>query len=137
MAGFVQPDNFIDVFWTGDINGQLTTRIIESSLQVIAVDKAFNEDQVSGRDAKTVTVAVTPEQVAKLTQAQATGELAMSLVGENAEPTTDAISIDTNDVLGIEETAPVVVAPKVENKICTRKERKGTEVIETSVPCDQ
>lgn len=135
VAGFVQPDDFIDVYWTGDVNGTDQTRLLLSSIQVIAVDKAFNEGQVSGNDAKTVTVGVTQTQVATLTQAQAIGSLSMSLVGENAEVATEDIQVDTNSMLGIVEEAPVVEAPVVEEKVCTRKERKGTEVIETVIPC--
>lgn len=135
VAAFVQPDDYIDVNWTGNINGISTTRLIESSIQVIAVDKAFNEGQVSTGDANTVTVAATQEQVARLTQAQSSGQLSMSLVGETAEAATEAIEVDTNSMLGIVEEAPVVEAPKVEEKVCTRKERKGTEVIETVIPC--
>jgi pilus assembly protein CpaB len=55
------------------------TRLIESSMQIIAVDDAFNEGQSSGGVAGTITVAVTPEKVARLTQAQSTGQLTMSL----------------------------------------------------------
>lgn len=137
VGGFVKPDDFIDIFWTGEIEGQLETRLIESSVQVIAVDKAFNEGQVTGSDANTVTIGVSPEQVARLTQAQATGDLSMSLVGSTAEPASEAINVDTNDVLGIVEKAPEVAAPVVEKKVCTRKVRKGTEVVEAEVPCDQ
>lgn len=137
VAGFVQPDDFIDIYWTGDINGIDQTRLIESSMQIIAVDKAFNEGQVSGNDANTVTVAATPEQVAKLTQAQATGSLSMSLVGDSAEVVTEPIEVDTNTMLGIVEEAPVEVAPVVVEEVCYAKQRKGGELVDTNIeiPC--
>ena len=138
VAGFVKPDDFIDIYWTGNIQGAdgESTRLIESSIQIIAVDKAFNEGQSNGsNDANSVTVAATPEQVARLAQAQSSGKLTMSLVGDTAAEVTDKIEIDTNELLGIEEAAPVVVEVVPEAKVCTRKERKGTEVIETVIPC--
>jgi pilus assembly protein CpaB len=137
VAAFVQPDDYIDVNWTGNINGVSTTRLIESSIQVIAVDKAFNEGQVSTGDANTVTVAATPEQVARLTQAQSSGQLSMSLVGETAEVSSDPIAVDTNSMLGIVEAAPVVQAPEVIEKKCYLQQRSGGVLVDTDVeiPC--
>lgn len=137
VASFVKPDDFIDVQWTGDFSGKLETWGIMSSIQIIAVDKAFNEGQSSDGTAKSITVAVTPEQAALLTQAMATGELTMTLVGKNADVVTDEIKVNTNDVLGVEEKVKAPEAPKVEKKVCKRKERKGTEVVETVVPCPE
>lgn len=137
VGGFVKPDDFIDIYWTGDVEGKLVTRLIESSVQVIAVDKAFNEGQVTDSDANSVTIGVTPEQIARLTQLQTIGAFSISLVGSIADVVDQPVEADTNDVLGIEEKAPVVVAPVVEQEVCTRKERKGTEVIESVVPCDE
>lgn len=137
VSGFVQPDDFIDIYWTGSIQGSGgdITRLIESSIQIIAVDNAFNEGQSSsGTDARTVTVAATPEQVARLAQAQSTGQLSMSLVGEGAQVVTEKIEVDTDTMLGIVREE-VVVAPVIEEEVCKRKERKGTEVIETIIPC--
>lgn len=137
VASFVKPDDYVDVQWTGDFNGKLETWGIMSSIQIIAVDKAFNEGQSSGGTAKSITVAVTPEQAALLTQAQATGDLTMTLVGKNADVSTAEIKVNTNDVLGVEEKVKAPEAPKVEKKVCKRKERKGTEVVETTVPCPE
>lgn len=137
VSGFVQPDDFIDIYWTGSISGVEgeVTRLIESSVQIIAVNDAFNEGQVtSGNDAKTITVAASPEKVARLAQAQATGRLSMSLVGDGTEVVTEKVEVDTNSMLGIVKEE-VVVAPVIEEKVCKRKERKGTEVIETIIPC--
>ncbi len=138
VSGFVQPDDFIDIYWTGALQGVEggVTRLIENSIQIIAVDNAFNEGQASsGADARTVTVAATPEQVARLAQAQSTGQLSMSLVGEGAEAVSGEIAIDTDTMLGIEREVEYV-APVIEQEVCTRRERKGTEVIVTEVPCE-
>lgn len=137
VGSFVKPDDFIDIYWTGSVEGDLVTRLIESSVRVIAVDDAFNEGQVTDSSANSVTIGVTPEQIARLTQLQNIGSFSISLVGSNADVVDQPIEVDTNEVLGIVEKAPEVVAPVVEQKVCTRKERKGTEVIESVVPCDE
>jgi pilus assembly protein CpaB len=137
VAGFVQPDDFIDVYWTGSINGIEQTRLIESSMQIIAVDDAFNEGQSSGGSAGTITVAVTPEKVARLTQAQATGRLTMSLVGEDAGVVSENIEVDTNALLGIVKEEVVAAPEVVVEEKCFAKQRSGTEIIQTNVeiPC--
>ncbi|MDM7932855.1 Flp pilus assembly protein CpaB [Tabrizicola sp.] len=138
VSGFVKPDDYIDIYWTGGVagmNGEVT-RLIESSIQIIAVDNAFNEAQtVSTGDARTVTVAATPEQVARLAQAQSTGRLSMSLVGSGDDIVTDRIEVNTDSMLGIEREQVVVEAPKEVEKVCTIKSRRGGEEVETVIPC--
>ena len=137
VASFVQPDDFIDIYWTGSINGIQQTRLIESSMQIIAVDDAFNDGQSTGGAAGTITVAVTPEKVARLTQAQATGQLTMSLVGEVKGVLSQSIEVDTNALLGIVEEEIVVAPEVVEEKVCYAKQRKGGELVNTDIviPC--
>lgn len=141
VSGFVQPDDFIDIYWTGGISGVEgeVTRLLESSIQIIAVDSAFNEGQVvSGADARTVTVAATPEQVAKLAQAQSTGRLSMSLVGDGGDIVTGTIEVDTDSMLGITREEIVVEAPVVVKEKCYLQQRKGGELVNTDVeiPCN-
>lgn len=139
VAGFVQPDDFIDIYWTGGIAGVEgdVTRLIESSIQIIAVDSAFNEGQTTSGDARTVTVAATPEQVARLAQAQSSGRLSMSLVGEGAEVVTETIEVNTDSMLGITREEVVVEAPVAEEQKCYLQQRKGGELVNTNVeiPC--
>ena len=138
VAGFVQPDSFIDIYWTGPIAGVEgnATRLIESSMQIIAVDNTFSSGQVAaGSDASTVTVAATPEQVARLAQAQATGRLTMSLVGDGTETVTEQIEVDTNSMLGIVQQEVVVEAAPAAEKVCTISTRRGAETVETVIPC--
>lgn len=136
VSGFVQPDDFIDIYWTGttsNSNGDVT-QLIESSIQIIAVDNASDIGQNNGTtEAQTVTVAATREQVARLAQAQATGRLAMSLVGDQTEATAGLVEVTGDSLLGIQaEKVQQVEAAKV----CTRKTRKGTEVTEVTIPCN-
>ncbi len=140
VSDFAQPDDFIDIYWTGnasDSEGE-TTRLIESSIQIIAVDGAFNEGQSTGNgSARTVTVAATPEQVARLTQAQNTGLLSMSLVGDGEESVAGKIEIDTNTMLGIEEEEVVIEEVVEEKKVCFATTLKNGVREETNVeiPC--
>jgi pilus assembly protein CpaB len=80
-----------------------------------------------------MTVAATPEQVARLAQAQATGRLVMSLVGVGDDTETGKIEVDTGSMLGITEAAaPVAVEAE---KVCTIRTRKGADVVEIPIPC--
>lgn len=135
VAGFVMPDDHIDIYWTGvgggNVSGEIT-RLIESAVRIIAVDQATGEGQGTGTVARTVTVAASPEQVARLAQAQATGRLAMSLVADSTDQVSGLVEVDGNSLLGIQEQEVVAVeAPEV----CTIKTRKGADVIEIPIPC--
>ncbi|MEO6300665.1 MAG: Flp pilus assembly protein CpaB [Paracoccaceae bacterium] len=138
VSGFVQPGDRVDVYWTGTIdsnNGDMT-RLIESGVKIIAVDQTADGGNGSAVVARTVTVSASPEQVARLAQAAATGKLALSLVGTTDASVADAngkIEVDSNGLLGITEqqVAAVPEAPKV----CSIKTRKGADVADTPIPC--
>lgn len=133
VSGFVQPGDRVDVFWTGaspDGQGEIT-RLIESTIRVVAVDQSADGSN-SASVARTVTVAVNREQVARLVQAQATGRMALSLVAPSEEAVSDLIEVDRKSMLGIEDK--VVVEAPVE-QVCTIKTRKGGELVETPIPC--
>lgn len=133
VSGFVQPGDRVDIYWTGSVNGLdgELTRLIESTTQVIAVDQQAGASS-GATVARTVTVAASPEQVARLAQAQATGRLALSLVGNADESISGLVEVDSNTLLGIQ--AQEVVKVEAE-KICTIRNRKGGEVIEIPIPC--
>lgn len=140
ISNFVKPDDYIDILWTGSVPGVEggMTRQIESAVLVIAVDNAINEGQVaSDTVAQTVTVAATPEQVARLAQAQATGSLTLSLARDATETVEGTVETDTKDMLGIVEAAPEVQAPVIEEKVCYAKQRSGGVLVDTNVviPC--
>jgi pilus assembly protein CpaB len=142
IANFVKPDDYIDILWTGSVNGVEggMTRQIESAVLVIAVDSAINEGQVSsGTVAQTVTVAATPEQVARLAQAQSSGQLTLSLARDATETVEGTVETDKNSMLGIvkEVVAPEVVV--VEKEKCYAKQRSGGVLVDTDVeiPCKE
>lgn len=135
----LQPQNHVDIYWTGVApTGQQKTMLIERSVEIIAVDrpptKAKDDSRaVDTSQPKSMTVSASPEQVARLAQAQASGELSVSLVAKEDEGNTEnttPLEVDTT-IFGEEEK--IVEVPQ--EKICTRKVRKGTEVLEEPIPC--
>lgn len=133
VSGFVQPGDHVDVYWTGAVDGSggELTRLIESSTRIIAVDQ--QSDAAGGATvARTVTVAATPEQVARLAQAQATGRLALSLVGSGDESITDTIEINSASLLNIVKEEVVQIEAE---KVCTIIQRNGNERVEVQIPC--
>lgn len=139
VSGFLRPGDRVDVYWTGkafstneDRRGLELTQLIETSVKLLAVDQVADEDRNTTTIARTVTVEATPQQVAAFAQAQATGRLTLSLVGAEEDQTAEAVSINSLDLLGIQQTQ--VVAAQVE-RICTIKTRRGAEIIETPITC--
>lgn len=138
VQGFVMPDSLIDVYWTGRGDNDLgdVTRLIESGMMVLAVDGASAEgDRTSYGIASTITVAATPEQVARLAQAQATGKMTMSLIASANEAASELVEVDRNSLLGVEKKDEVAAAPVAAPEVCTIRTRRGDEVVEVPIPC--
>ena len=137
VSGFLRPGDRVDVYWTGQgatsgILGQEVTKLIQPNIRLIAVDQIADTDRTAPVIARTVTVEATPQEVARLAQAQSTGRLSLSLVGAEDESVAQVTSVDQNTLLGIVEVAPEVVQ---EERICTTKIRRGADVIEQEIPC--
>ncbi len=136
VSGFLRPGDKVAVYWTGQVteNGarEDVTKLIQTAVRLIAVDQI--DEQINGaRIARTVTVAVKPEQVAALAQAQSTGKLSLSLVGAGDETEVDEIKVNQVSLLGLTQAAPVAQAP--EEKVCTIRTRRGAEVVSIPIPC--
>lgn len=133
VSGFLYPGNYVDVLWTGRGTDGDVTRVIESALNVIAVDQtAAGDGNVGASVARTVTVQARPEQVARLAQAQATGRMALSLVGSPEDEISGNFEVNSDAILGITAEQVVQVA---DPKVCTIKTRKGGEITEIPIPC--
>lgn len=137
VSGFLRPGDRVDIYWTGRVGGGQSrsevTKLIEATIPLIAVDQRSG-DLEGAQIARTVTVAVTPKQVAALAQAQSTGRLSLSLVGVGDESISSSnIEVNQQDLLGIveEAAAPAVV----EEKVCTIRTRRGAEVVNLPIPC--
>ena len=139
VSGFLNPGDRVDVYWTGRIqgvgngnNGEVT-KLIEEGVQLVAVDQTSESGRTGATIARTVTVQVSPNQVAALAQAQATGNLSLSLVGRLDDTVSGAIEVDQASLLGIVQQAP---APEIEaERECSIRTRRGAEVIDIPIPC--
>lgn len=139
VSGFLRPGDHVDVYWTGSVRGsgersnQDITRLIEPSIELIAVDQSSSSEVNGATIARTVTVAVHPEQVAALAQAQTTGRLSLSLVGAGDDTVASVVEVNQRKLLGLGER---LVPEQVEQKrVCTIRTRRGAEVLEIPIPC--
>jgi len=139
VSGFLRPGDRVDVYWTGRIQGRNrddrgeVTKLIDTAIKLIAIDQTSAGDIDAATIARTITVAIRPEQVAALAQAQSSGRLSLSLVGADDDTIASAFQIDQDMLLGIE--AEEVTAELEEKKVCTIKTRRGAEVVVIPIPC--
>lgn len=138
VSGFLNPGDRVDVYWTGRMegvgrNGGDVTKLIETGVEIIAVDQTADSNRGEASVARTVTVQVTPQEVAALAQAQSSGRLSLSLVGREDDSVVDAIEVDQRSLLGIAEQ--VVVPEAVEEQGCSIRTRRGAETIDVPIPC--
>ena len=139
VSGFLRPGDRVDVYWTGRIQGRNrddrgeVTKLIDTAIKLIAIDQTSAGDIDAATIARTITVAIRPEQVAALAQAQSSGRLSLSLVGADDDTVASAFQIDQDMLLGIK--AEEVTAELEEKKVCTIKTRRGAEVVVIPIPC--
>ena len=135
VSGFLRPGDRVDVYWTGRVaaaGGESVTKLIESQIQLIAVDQT--DDELTGAQiARTVTVQATPRQVAALAQAQSSGRLSLSLVGVGDKEETAEIAVNEVSLLGIQAPKPVAKAPAP--RVCSVRQRRGGELVQVPIPC--
>ena len=130
VSGFLRPGDRVDVYWTGRIGDGNVTKLIEPNVRLVAIDQSADEDRNSPTVARTVTVEISPRQVAALAQAQSTGRLSLSLVGADDEIISEVVEVDQRELLGIERK----VAEKQEKK-CYVRRRSGEEITSVEIPC--
>lgn len=136
VSGFLRPGDRVDVYWTGNGPGsdrrQEITKLIDTNVRIVGIDQSADEDRSEALIARTVTVEVSPQQVAALAQAQSTGRLSLSLVGAEDDTAAEAVESNQRTLLGIAEEEVVKVEEK---QICTIRTRKGADVVEIPIPC--
>ncbi len=139
VSDLLQVGDHVDLYWTGVSSSTNTevTRLIENRLKIIAIDRQSAEGVSDGTiTERSLTVAVTPQQVGRLAQAQATGKLVTSLVGLEDLENSGAVEIDSNGLLGISATSgDTMIDSSLGQKICTIRNRKGGELVEIPIPC--
>ncbi|MDP3338804.1 Flp pilus assembly protein CpaB [Frigidibacter sp.] len=133
VSGFLRPGDRVDVYWTGTQQGQDVTKLIDSTVRLIAVDQRSDSDQADlAQIARTVTIEATPMQVAALTLAQSTGRLTLALVGSNDDSLFSEVEVNRDQLLGV-SAAPVIEVEA--EKVCTIRTNKGGQSVETKIPC--
>jgi pilus assembly protein CpaB len=140
VSGFLNAGDRVDIYWTGRFNGigggnnnGEVTQLIQAGIELVAIDQTSDSGRIGARIARTVTVQVTPNQVAALAQAQATGNLSLSLVGREDDTVAGAIEVNQASLLGIVAQAP---APEVQAaETCSIRTRRGAEVFDIAIPC--
>lgn len=131
VSGFLNPGDTVDIFWSGRNDRGTITRLIQERVKLIAIDQSADGDNNRPVVARTVTVEVAPISVAALAQAQATGKLSLSLRGAEDETSAGPIEVDLNDIIGKVESIAQ------EERVCTIKVRKGSEVVEIPSECPE
>lgn len=135
LSRYLEVGDNVDIYWTGpraDGSGDVT-QLIESAVRLIAVDRpAGKEGEPNVQAPQNITVEASREQVARLTQGQATGQLTVSLVARGNERMAGGVEVDGNSLLGTEVAAPQVASTE---KVCTVRQRKGGELVEEPIPC--
>ena len=138
VSGFLRPGDRVDVYWTGAGEGASgggeITRLIETSIRLIAVDQIADTQRTAPVIARTVTVEATPQQIGKLTQAQSTGSLSLALVGADDDSIAEVDQVDQQSLLGIEKQEPAAIEKK---HVCLSRLRRGAEVVQEEIPCPE
>jgi pilus assembly protein CpaB len=118
VAGFVQPNDSVDVLITRQVQGaQQTAQVTDVLLQnarIIAIDQEAKNSDGTPKVARTATVEVSPLDAQKLALAQQAGNLSLVLrkPGEQNNPVVETISMNDlryNMYGGARYPAPAVV----------------------------
>lgn len=117
VAGFLLPNDRVDVFLTRNDGDGLTANLIMQNVKVIAVDQFADQDANRARVARTATVEVTPENAQKLALAQQIGRISLSLRQIDETTTSETVRpVAVDDVIqSVREPA----APT--HGVCVRK----------------
>jgi len=129
VSGFLQPGDEVDVYWTGNIQGQQTTKLLLERVELIAIDQIADADLAQPTVARTVTVEVSPIVVASLAQARTSGRLSLALRGVGEDEILGGVAVNQQDLLGIEEVEVQ------EKRKCVTRIRQGTQLQVVEVPC--
>jgi len=130
VAGFIVPDHHVDVVLTvsgsDDASGGGTATVLLQNIRVLAVGQHLDvprENKMTPKEMKSVTLAVTPEQAAKLSLAQTRGTLHLSLRSETDVATAAVSNVtlrelrfqqggaNSNDLNTLAGSSSIVVGP--------------------------
>jgi pilus assembly protein CpaB len=124
VSGFILPDHRVDVIQDlrddRSPNVKRKARMILQNVQVLAAGQLISRPEDKSIVVRTVTLAVTPEQVEILVSARAKGPLSLALRG-----------LDDGEIVAIEEPEP---EPKPEPKVEPKPEPPPAPVVVAAVP---
>jgi pilus assembly protein CpaB len=129
VGGFVTPGDRVDIVMTTGAKEEMRAVTILQNIRVIGVDQESDEQTDQPVIARTVTVAVTPDQVQRLALAQRAGRLSLTLRSLDDTEDRSLTMTRLNDLLSDEQ-------PQLaENDEPVRKSviriRRGTDLTET------
>jgi len=136
FAGEMRISDRIDLYWIGQLNGESSSRLVKSGLEIISMEEPDVNGNGGGRN---VFLQVTQSDFADLRVLQAAGNLSLTPVARADEQGGDTtIETDIRNALGLEAVV-IEQAPEVEAapEICTRSERRGINVVTFQVPCTE
>lgn len=97
------------------------------------MDQVTDEERNNPILAQSVTVETTPDVVATLAQARATGRLTLAVVGVTDDVASAEVSADASSIVGERAIAPVAEAKRT----CSIRERRGKVVVVIPSPCPE
>ena len=134
FAGEMRITDRLDLYWIGNIGGERSSRLVKSALEIVSMDEPDVNGNGGGRN---VFLQVTQEDFADLRVLQAAGSLSLTPVARVDEVGGDTtIQTTIFDALGIEPVEMVEPEVVVAPEICTRRERRGLNIVVLQVPCD-
>jgi pilus assembly protein CpaB len=99
VAGFVQPNDTVDVLITRDVAGRSITDVLLQNVRVIALDQNATGADGKPNVARTATLEVSPTDAQKLALSQQAGSLSLVLRKPGVEQNIPAIrTVDANDL---------------------------------------
>ena len=99
VAGFVQPNDTVDVLITRDVGGRSITDVLLQNVRVIALDQNATGADGKPNVARTATLEVSPTDAQKLALSQQAGQLSLVLRKPGVEQNIPAIqTVDANDL---------------------------------------
>lgn len=147
VSGFLRPSDRVDVYWTGTLRsgnngrGESVTTLIKSAIEIIAIDQTADGNRTGEATvARTITVQVSPQDVAALAQAQTSGSLSLALVGSGDVAENTSVTTDMASILGIVEEVVLPAAPVIEavpEEVCYQMQLRDGARTSTGIeiPC--
>lgn len=133
VGGFVTPGDRVDIVMTAGSKDTLRAITILQNIRIIGVDQESDEQTDQPTIARTVTVAVTPDEGQRLALAQRAGQLSLALRSVDDTENRELTMTRLNDLLREPKPQPASVQTKTETEpqVSVIRIRRGTNVTET------